>query len=103
MRKLMGLFISIVILTGFSSPSVAQQIVSGTDPSAQTFRISARESLPLPPGTWRLSWQSGFDYCPPGRQCGSDTSGRVYALENIDPKARIYALLVRRNYGSVDR
>lgn len=99
----MGLFISIVILTGFSSPSVAQQIVSGTDPSAQTFRISARESLPLPPGTWRLSWQSGFDYCPPGRQCGSDTSGRVYALENIDPKARIYALLVRRNYGSVDR
>lgn len=102
-RALVGWIFFVMLLSGFPQPTVAQEIVSGTAPNSQIFRISNWHSLPLPAGKWRISWQSTFDFCPPARQCGNDTSGNVYALENLDPTARVYAMLVRRNYSSVDR
>jgi len=103
LRILVGWVLLVMLLSGVPLTTVAQHIVSGSAPNSQVFRISASHSLPLPAGTWRISWQSTYDFCSPGRQCGNDTSGNVYALENLDPTARVYAMLVRRNYSSVDR
>ena len=59
-------------------------------------RLSDHETIPLPPGEWRVMWKDVVDLCTrTARGCEGANSGRGLVLKNLDPKSPIYAIAVR--------
>jgi hypothetical protein len=80
----------------------------GASANSQTFltelKISSTETVPLPPGSWKLQWKNDFDFCSPERraQC-RDTDGRVLILTNQEPdNSPFQTIIVRHTNRSIN-
>jgi hypothetical protein len=61
-------------------------------------KISSSETVPLPPGSWKLHWKNDFDFCRPENraQC-RDTDGRVLILTNQTPDNSPFQTIIIRH------
>jgi hypothetical protein len=61
-------------------------------------KISSSETVPLPPGSWKLHWKNDFDFCRPENraQC-RDTDGRVLILTNQTPDNSPFQTIIVRH------
>lgn len=67
-------------------------------------KISSSETVPLPPGSWKLQWKNDFDFCrPENRSTCRDTDGRVLILTNQAPdNSPFQTVIVRHTNRSVN-
>jgi len=65
--------------------------------SLKELRISNEETLPLPPGNWRVVFKTSLNLCRFGNNC----EGQAFILNNIDQKSVIRTIVVRRTSNRV--
>jgi hypothetical protein len=65
-------------------------------------RLSSREVLPLPPGSWKVAFKTDFNLCKPSdRARCRGTDGRALILQNLDPATPVRAIVIHHTNGTV--
>ena len=89
-RLTFGIALAVVSVIAFgASPA------TGGTAGMSELRLSSREVLPLPPGSWKIAFKTDVNFCKPAdRSRCRGTEGRALILQNLDDTTPVRTIVI---------
>ena len=89
-RLTFGIALALVSVIAFgASPA------TGGTAGMSELRLSSREVLPLPPGSWKIAFKTDVNFCKPAdRSRCRGTEGRALILQNLDDTTPVRTIVI---------
>jgi hypothetical protein len=83
-------------------PALGATPTTGSKNGLTELRLSSREVLPLPPGSWNIAFKTDVDFCKPSdRSRCRGTQGRALLLQNTDTTTPVRTIVVHHTNTTV--